>query len=167
MACCRPFRNFAPRFVVRIMGKRTSHMMIPITTDIAIDESEIKLDFIRAPGPGGQKVNKVATAVQLRFDVAHSPNLSDHVRARLMHLAGRRITEHGVLVIHAKRFRTQDRNRQDAIDRLIRLIRGASEKPKRRFKTKPSKASREQRLVAKRHRSRIKRLRRTIGSSDS
>ena len=113
--------------------------MISITATIAIDDKEIILDFIRASGPGGQNVNRVATAVQLRFDVRHSPNLPEDVRTRLSRLAGRRITEEGVLVIEAKRFRTQERNRQDALDRLVALIRKASEKPKHRVRTKPLK----------------------------
>lgn len=130
--------------------------MIQITPAIEINEREIQLEFIRASGPGGQKVNKVATAVQLRFDAANSPSLPDEVRRRLIRLAGKRMTEDGVLVIHARRFRSQGRNRRDAIDRLIALIRKASIQPKPRLKTKPSKASKERRLEAKRRRSRTK-----------
>ena len=140
--------------------------MISITATIAIDEKEIVLDFIRASGPGGQNVNRVATAVQLRFDVRHSPNLPADVRARLSRLAGRRISEEGVLVIEAKRFRTQERNRQDALDRLVALIREASEKPKRRVRTKPSRASKERTLESKRRRSRIKQMRRSVRVSN-
>ena len=134
--------------------------MIKITPAIEINEGEIQFEFIRASGPGGQKVNKVATAVQLRFNVAGSPSLPDEVRQRLIHLAGNRMTEDGVLVIHAKRFRSQDRNRQDAIDRLVALIRKASVQPKSRLKTKPTPASKERRLEAKRRRSKTKRIRR-------
>ena len=133
--------------------------MIKITTAIEIDEGEIQFEFIRASGPGGQKVNKVATAVQLRFNAASSPSLPDEVRQRLIHLAGKRMTEDGVLVIHARRFRSQDRNRQDAIDRLIALIRKASIQPKTRIKTTPTQASKERRLEVKRRRSRTKRKR--------
>lgn len=140
--------------------------MISATASIAIDENEITFDFIRASGPGGQKVNKVATAVQLRFDVRNSPNLSDDVRSRLIQLAGRRVNDDGILIIEAKRFRTQERNRQDALDRLIGLIRKASEKPKPRFKTSPARASKERKLAAKRHRGRIKGMRRTVVASD-
>jgi ribosome-associated protein len=137
--------------------------MISITPSIAIDEDEIALDFIRASGPGGQNVNKVATAVQLRFDVKHSLNLPEDVRDRLISHAGRKVTGEGVLIIEAKRFRTQDRNRQDALDRLITLVRKAAEKPKPRIKTRPSTASKEQKIAAKRHRSRIKQMRRPVG----
>ena len=140
--------------------------MIRVTPSIAIDDKEITLDFIRASGPGGQNVNHVATAVQLRFDVGHSPNLPEDVRIRLSRLAGKRITEEGVLVIEAKRFRTQERNRQDAVDRLVALIRKALEKPKQRIRTKRSKASKERTLESKRRRSRIKRMRRSVRHLD-
>ena len=140
--------------------------MIAITPTIAISENEIKLDFIRSSGPGGQNVNKVATAVQLRFDVKNSPSLPNDVRARLVGLAGRKITEDGILIIQARRFRKQERNRQDAIDRLINLIRKASEKPKARIKTKPTRAAKKRMLAAKQHRSKIKRMRRLVSISE-
>jgi len=134
--------------------------MIQITKDIALDEDELQFDFVRAAGPGGQNVNRVATAVQLRFDVRRSPSLTETVRARLMRLAGSRINKEGVLIINARRFRTQTRNRKDAIDRLIDLIRRAAQREKPRKKTRPSNAARDRRLQEKRRRSRIKNLRR-------
>jgi len=140
--------------------------MIYITPTIAIDESEIKQEFIRSSGPGGQNVNKVSTAVQLRFNIANSPSLPDDVRKRLAHLAGRRITENGELIINARRFRTQERNRQDAFDRLVKLIRKASERPKVRRKTRPTLESKRRRLEAKRHRSEAKRMRRPASPSE-
>jgi len=140
--------------------------MIKITPTIAIKEDEIKFDFIRASGPGGQNVNKVATAVQLRFDVKNSPAFSDDVRNRLIRLAGRRITEHGILIIKAKRFRSQKQNRKNAINRLIKLVRKASEKPKIRVKTKPSLASKERILEAKKHRAKTKKMRRPVSAHE-
>jgi ribosome-associated protein len=133
--------------------------MIEITQDITINENEIEEQFIRASGPGGQHVNRTATAVQLRFDVTHSPSLPDAVRERLIRLAGNRITRDGVLMIEAGQFRSQERNRQDAINRLVKLIRKAARKPKTRRKTKPTRASKERRLKNKRRRSKIKRMR--------
>ena len=135
--------------------------MIQVTDAIAIDEREVEERFIRASGPGGQNVNKVSTAVQLRFDVRHSPSLPEGVRARLERLAGSRLTKDGVLVITAQQYRTQDRNRDDALARLIGLIRDATIVPKRRRPTKPTKASRARRLEGKKRRSGVKRLRQT------
>jgi len=140
--------------------------MIHITDNIAIEEREIRQEFIRASGPGGQNVNKVSTAVKLRFDVGNSPSLPDDVRTRLIRMAGRRITEEGVLIIDARRFRTQERNRQDAIDRLVELIRKAAEKPKPRLKTRPSRGSKKRRLDTKRRHAETKRMRRPVASSD-
>lgn len=133
--------------------------MLEITQSITLDESELDVQFVRASGPGGQNVNKVATAVQLRFDVAHSASLPDDVRERLIRLAGKRATDQGVLVINARRFRTQERNRQDAIDRLVALIQKVAQPPKTRRKTRPSAASKRRRLEGKRRRSELKQLR--------
>jgi ribosome-associated protein len=140
--------------------------MIEITPTIAIEEREVQLDFTRASGPGGQHVNKVATAVQLRFDVRHSPSLPAEVKERLIRLAGKRLTDSGVLIIEARRFRTQEQNRQDAMNRLVELIRRAARRPKTRRKTGPSRAARERRLAAKRRRSEKKQLRRSVSGFD-
>lgn len=136
--------------------------MISITPEISIRESELKLDFIRSSGPGGQNVNKVATAVQLRFDVFRSPSLPEAVRRRLVRIAGKRVSKEGVLLIDARRFRTQERNRQDVVERLVQWIRRASERPKKRIKTRPTPGSRERRLEGKRQRSETKRLRKPV-----
>ncbi len=141
--------------------------MIHITDTIEIDENEIQYHFIRASGPGGQNVNKVSTGVQLRFHVGNSPSLPDDVRERLIRLAGKRVTEGGLLIIDARRFRTQERNRQDAFSRLVGLIRKAAEKPKPRRKTRPTLASKAQRLEAKRHQAETKRIRRPVSRSEA
>jgi len=133
--------------------------MLRITNRIQIDEAQLQERFIRASGPGGQNVNKVSSAVELRFDVAAS-DLPTDIRLRLARLAGRRMTKDGVLVIRAERFRTQERNRADARDRLVKLVRRACVAPKPWVETKPTRAVRERRLKAKAHRGRIKSLRR-------
>jgi ribosome-associated protein len=134
-------------------------MPVFITPDLTLDPGELQFRFVRASGPGGQNVNKVATAVQLRFDAARSPSLSEAVRQRLMRLAGKRLTADGEIVIEARRHRTQEQNRQDAVERLTALIRQATVEPKSRRKTRPTAASRERRLTAKLRRSRIKQTR--------
>jgi ribosome-associated protein len=133
--------------------------MIRITRTIALQESEISETFVRASGPGGQNVNKVATAVQLRFDAAQSPSLPDDVRERLLAKAGSRATAEGVIAITAQRFRLQSRNRADALERLVTLIREASQRPTPRRATRPTRASRQRRLDSKKQRGEVKRAR--------
>lgn len=135
--------------------------MIRITDTIAIDESELSESFVRASGPGGQNVNKVSSAVQLRFDVRQSPSLLNDVALRLMRLAGKRLTKEGVIVIIAQQHRTQERNREDARGRLFKMIRQAAVKPTPRRPTKVPKSQRRERLEAKKRRSGIKSLRRS------
>ena len=140
--------------------------MIAVTRKISIDSSEVQFDFVRASGPGGQNVNKVATAVQLRFNVADSPSLPEAVRSRLIRLAGRRMTRDGVLIIEAKRFRNQQRNRQEAIDQFTALVRQAIKVPKVRRSTKPTGAAKQRRLEAKRRHSLAKRRRRPVSRDE-
>jgi ribosome-associated protein len=130
-----------------------------ITRSILIEEGELEFRFIHASGPGGQNVNKVATACQLRFNVADSSSLPEEVKQRLIRLAGRRMTQRGVLVIDARRYRTQPRNRQDALERFVKLVQRAAASPKPRRETKPTLASKKRRLESKQHRSRTKQLR--------
>jgi len=137
-----------------------TNAMIEITPSIQINEQEFELIFIRSPGPGGQNVNKVSSAVQLRFNVHETPSLPMEVKQRLVRLAGKRMTSGGILIIEAKQYRSQEQNRQAAQERLIHLIRRAVEPPKQRHKTKPTRASVTRRLESKRKRSEIKRLRR-------
>jgi len=137
--------------------------MLKITDQISLDERELEERFVRASGPGGQNVNKVSTAVELRFDLLGSASLPEGVRARLARLAGRRLSDEGILIIRADRFRTKERNREDARERLAELIRKATIVPKRRVPTKPSRASKERRRDDKKKRGRVKRLR---GSRD-
>ncbi|MBI1213801.1 MAG: aminoacyl-tRNA hydrolase [Alphaproteobacteria bacterium] len=134
--------------------------MIRITDSIAIDEGEIEETFVRSSGPGGQNVNKLATSVQLRFDIRRSPNLPEDVRARAERLAGRRLTKDGVLVLIAQQYRTQERNRADALERLVTLLQQAATRPKARKATRPTRASRERRIETKKRRSTVKRMRR-------
>ena len=133
--------------------------MIEITSKLFLDDSEIKFTFIRSPGPGGQNVNKVASGVQLRFDIAHSPSLSETLRNRLLILLGKKVTQQGELIIKATRYRTQERNKQDALDRLIDFIQQASIVPKKRKKTKPTYASTQSRLNKKKIHAKTKALR--------
>jgi ribosome-associated protein len=135
--------------------------MIAITAELTLDEREISETFIRASGPGGQNVNKVASAAQLRFDVRRSPSLPEPVRLRLARLAGGRLTTDGVIVITAQRFRSQERNREDARSRLVALIRRAAEPPRPRRRTRPGAGQREERLAAKSRRAAVKRQRRS------
>ena len=127
-------------------------------------DNELIFDYIRASGPGGQNVNKVSTAVQLRFDVVNSPSLASDFKGRLILLAGKRITVDGVLVLESSRFRTQESNREDVVQKFYALIRKAAEKPKPRHKTKPTKASKEERLKGKKKRSEVKRMRGRISA---
>jgi ribosome-associated protein len=141
--------------------------MIRVNAQIELDEREIQEDFVRASGPGGQNVNKVSTAVQLRFDIARSPSLPDPVRARLIALAGRRVTQDGVLIIEAERYRSQRRNRDDALERLLELIREACEVDKPRRPTRPTLASKKRRLDSKQRRGETKKLRTVKPGTDS
>jgi ribosome-associated protein len=134
-------------------------MLVPVTDAIALDDSELSETFVRSSGPGGQNVNKVSSAVQLRFDVRASPSLSNDVALRLMRLAGKRLTKEGVIVIIAQSHRAQERNRADARERLFDLIRQAAVRPVPRRATKPPKAEKRRRLEAKKHRSGIKNMR--------
>jgi ribosome-associated protein len=140
--------------------------MIQITPTLAIDEREITEDFVRASGPGGQNVNKVSTAVELRFDVQNSPSLPDDIRHRLLHLVRNRLTAEGVLIVTARQFRTQIQNRRAAQTMLIDLIRQAVEPPRPHLKTRPTLASKRRRLESKRRHSETKQRRRTIPRDD-
>jgi ribosome-associated protein len=141
-------------------------MLIPINGYLFLDDSEVEESFIRASGPGGQNVNKVSSAVQIRFDLSGSRSLPEDVRERLARLAGRRLTRDGVIVIIAQRYRTQERNREDALDRLVALIRRAAEAPTPRRPTKPSRAAKERRLEAKARRAAVKERRRAQPDED-
>jgi ribosome-associated protein len=136
--------------------------MIRITPRIYLDESEISLGFVRSSGPGGQNVNKVSTAVELRFDAANSRSLPEQVRERLIKIAGNKVTKEGILIIEARRFRTQDKNRTDAVERLAGLIRKAAAEPRKRRKTRPTLQSREERMKRKKLRGQVKKSRKPV-----
>lgn len=142
------------------------HDMITIPPNIEIHEKELTFEFVRSSGPGGQNVNKVSTAVQLRFDVQGSAGIPDDIKSRLRKLAGKRLTDEGVLIIRANRFRKQEQNRQDAKDRLIQLLKAALIKPKKRIRTRPTKAARERKLAAKKQRGQLKRLRQKVSNGE-
>jgi ribosome-associated protein len=149
-----------------MVARTDEKVMIRVTDSISLDESELDERFIRASGPGGQNVNKVSSAVQLRFDVRQSRSLENDVALRLMALAGSRLTNDGVIVITAQQHRTQERNRADARERLCELIRQAAVKPVKRRATKPTKASKERRIEGKKIRSGVKNLRRSKPGAD-
>ena len=145
---------------------RKAPLVLQVTPYISIDPRELDEKFVRSSGPGGQNVNKVATAVQLRFDVRRSPSLPEAVRQRLLLLATNRISSDGILLIEASRFRTQEQNRQDARDRLVAMVRQATVKPKPRKPTKPSAAARKRRIESKKQRGDLKRSRRAKYGAD-
>jgi ribosome-associated protein len=140
--------------------------MIQVDQNIFLDENEIQEEFVRSSGPGGQNVNRVSTAVQLRFDIVNSACLPEDVRRRLLRLGGSRVTHDGVLIIDARRYRTQESNRKDARRRLIDLVKKAAQKPKPRHKTKPTAASKHRRLAEKQRRSRVKQQRQSVDSAE-
>ena len=140
--------------------------MIPINDRVTLDEAELDFEFIRASGPGGQNVNKVSTAVRLRFDVVRTAALPEDIRQRLIRLAGKKVGADGFLTLHARARRTQEANRRDAIDRLVELLQKACERPRTRRQTRPTLASRQRRLESKRQRGETKAHRRTLGSSE-
>ena len=140
--------------------------MIKIAPGVSLDDSELRFDFVRSSGPGGQNVNKLSTTAQLRFDVIGSPNLNKALKERLVKLAGRRMTSEGVLIIQAGSYRSQEKNREDALRRLSQLIRKASHVPRQRKKTKPTLASKAKRLETKKRRSKVKQMRKPVLSSD-
>lgn len=141
--------------------------MIRITDDVSIHEDEVELRFVRASGPGGQHVNKVSTAVQIRFDAESSPNLPPEVKSRLRKLAGKKMNEDGVIIFEARRYRSQLRNREDALDRLVTMLKRATEAPKKRLKRAPSAAAKARRLEEKRRRAKLKQARSAVREEES